>query len=640
MGIKYTFSKHLIDRQAEAEEAMLKEFEAGNYTIENPLVKYNLYLISPLSAVVCFETEEEVAVTVTVKGKTPQGNMSHTFPKAKKHVLPVVGLYSDYNNQVELRLYRGRAHTVEIMVPDVYEGKNPIYSMDTTPEYLQDNVILVSPAGEDLASAFDYAGDARWHMNVPCVFDVKRLKNGNLIMGSSRIIQMPYYMSGLYEISPCGKIYKEFRVPGGYHHDEFEMEDGNLLCLTEDLTSETVEDMCVLLDRNTGEILKTWDYKVAFQKAFGDLSEEATKWFNTRGIGQSGSWSAHDWFHNNAVWYDKNTNSLTFSGRHMDSMINLDYETGDLNWIISDPTGWPEELHEKMKKYFFTPVGNNFGWQYEQHACVITPSGDVMCFDNHHYGAKKGAPGQMAAKDNYSRGVRYRINTEDMTIEQVWEYGKDRGAEFFSPYICNVEYYNEGHYMVHSGGIAYDKDGNPSEALGAFAKDNGGELHSITVEIADNKKMLEMHVPGNYYRSEKLKLYCDGNNLELGKGRLLGQMGVTKEMETDIPLESCGELMPESCNARVEDEDDRFTFFSRFEKGQLVMLMLEQGEEVHRYFISTTAVPFLAMCCGTFLDSDERNTRTAINKTGLKGTYDLRVIIDDKKYETGVQINC
>ena len=70
------------------------------------------------------------------------------------------------------------------------------------------------------------------------------------------------------------------------------------------------------------------------------------------------------------------------------------------------------------------------------------------------------------------------------------------------------------------------------------------------------------------------------------------------------------------------------------------MLLLEQGDEVHRYFISTTAVSHLAMCCGTFLDSDERNTRTSVNKTGLKGTYDVRVIVDDKKYETGVKITC
>ena len=46
------------------------------------------------------------------------------------------------------------------------------------------------------------------------------------------------------------------------------------------------------------------------------------------------------------------------------------------------------------------------------------------------------------------------------------------------------------------------------------------------------------------------------------------------------------------------------------------------------------------MCVGTFLDTDDRNTRTVISKTGLSGTYDVRVIINDKKYETGVQITC
>lgn len=60
MSVNYIFEKHLIDRQAEAEEAMLKEFEAGNYTIQNPLVKYNLYEVSPLSAVICFETKKRL----------------------------------------------------------------------------------------------------------------------------------------------------------------------------------------------------------------------------------------------------------------------------------------------------------------------------------------------------------------------------------------------------------------------------------------------------------------------------------------------------------------------------------------------------------------------------------------------------
>ncbi|MCD7809347.1 MAG: aryl-sulfate sulfotransferase [Erysipelotrichaceae bacterium] len=618
--IGYEKIEHIIFQQNKAEKAMLEEFHSGDYTLDNPLVKYNAYLVNPLSAVVLFNTEKETAITIHVLGKTKEATISHTFPKAKEHILPILGLYSDYENTIEIEAYRGQKTTIKINVPDVFNGEKVINYMKTSAEYLQDNLIFVSPAGEKLSSAFDFNGDARWHMTIPCVFDLKRLKNGNLIIGSSRLVKMPYYMSGIYEMSLVGKIYKEYRVPGGYHHDEFELPDGNLLSLTEDLRTDTVEDMCVMINRETGEIMKTWDYK-----DFLDPDK----------VGKSGSWTDADWFHNNAVWYDENTNSLTFSGRHIDGMTNIDFDTGKLNWIIGDPENWDE----KYQKYFFKPIGNNFEWQYEQHACLITPDGDVMCFDNHHYGSKN-PDKYLTANNSYSRGVRYHINTDDMTIEQVWQYGKGEGAKFFSPYICNVEYYKDGHYLVHSGGIAYDQDGNPSEALGPYAAQAGGSQESTTVEICNDVKMLELSVPGNYYRAEKLSLYTDGNNLELGDGVILGYLDDTREMDTEVPGEACGEIMPEFCNARIEDEYDKFTFFSRFVRGDLVLLQLEKGEEIHRYFISTTAKPATAMCCGTFLETDDRNTRTIISKTGLSGKYDVRVIINDKKYETGIQIEC
>lgn len=618
--INYVFDESIVERQNAAEKAMLAELESGNYTIENPLVKLNPYFISPCAAVVLFKTEEEVAVTVTVYGKEKEGTMMHTFDKAKTHVLPVLGLYPDYENTVDIQLYRGFTKTIKIQTEPLSKDVPELVYMDTTAGYLQDNLIFVSPALTDLATGFDYKGDVRWHINIPTVFDMKRLKNGHIITGTNRLLKLPYYMSGLYEMDFVGKIYKEFKLPGGYHHDQIEMEDGNLLVLTEDLTSDTVEDMCVLLDRETGEILKTWDYKN----------------FLTPGEGKSGSWSAHDWFHNNAVWYDKNTNSLTFSGRHIDSMVNIDYETGNLNWIIGDPEGWPED----KQKYFFKPVGDGeFDWQYEQHANLITPNGDVMCFDNGHWRAKTKEK-YLLNKDNFSRGVRYKINTDDMTIQQVWQYGKERGAEFFSQYICNVEYYEEGHYMVHSGGIQY-YDGVASEVFAATMQgDPKVSTESITVELLDDVKMLELKVKGNFYRAEKLRLYHDGSNLELGDGVALGHMGVTKEFDTLIPMDPSGELMPESCQAHFIEEPDRFTLKSRFEKGQLVMLMLENDKEEHGYYISTAANKFNALCCGTFIESDERNTSTSVNKAGLSGKYDVRIIIDDKKYETGIQIDC
>lgn len=136
---------------------------------------------------------------------------------------------------------------------------------------------------------------------------------------------------------------------------------------------------------------------------------------------------------------------------------------------------------------------SKFDWQYEQHACLRTPNGDVMCFDNGHWRAKVKEKFVPAAK-NFSRGVRYRINTETMEIEQVWQYGKERGAEFFSAYICNVEYYGEGHYLVHSGGIGKFKgetcDTPPSRYIGDDSQYL--ELNSITVEIQDDKVQYEI----------------------------------------------------------------------------------------------------------------------------------------------------
>ena len=617
--VKYTFLESLVSRQTKAEEAMLAELDAGSYTLENPLIKVNPYFISPLSAVILFETGKEVAVTVTVKGKEPEGTITHTFPPAKRHVLPVLGLYPDYDNQVEIRLYRGAAATFTIHTEPLSGNYPKLISMETTPSYMEDNMIFLSPSMSELATAFDYKGDIRWHLNVPTVFDIARLRNGNILMSTDRLVRIPYYLSGLYELTLTGKVITEYSMPGGYHHDKIEMEDGNLLVLSEDLESDTVEDTMVLLDRKTGETLRTWDFKD----------------FLTPGEGKSGSWSAEDWFHCNALWYDKNTNSVTLSGRHIDAMVNIDYDTGKLNWIIGDPETWPED----KQKYFFKPVGDDFDWQYEQHACLITPDGDVMCFDNGHWRSKDPAK-YLKNKDNFSRGVRYRINTDDMTIQQIWQYGKERGQHFFSKYICNVEYYGENHYMVHSGGIQYQGE-DAMEGFAVMAADDPTiRSKSITVELCEGEKMMELQVEGNYYRAEKLRLYHNGDNLPLGPGKRLGKMGHTKEFDTLITLEPCGEMLPERYETNIIEEDDRFVLKAIFESGQLVMMMLEKDGEEHGYYISTARTPFNALCCGTFIEKDARAVNISVNKTGLSGDYDLRIIVDDKKYDTGIKIHC
>ncbi|MDR1321734.1 MAG: aryl-sulfate sulfotransferase [Gracilibacteraceae bacterium] len=619
MGIELKKIAHVIDEQYAAETAMLREIKAGSYTLDAPYVKLNPYLIAPLTALVCFTTPEETEAKVVVKGKEAEGDIGFSFPRAKEHLLPIYGLYAETDNTVEITLGTGAVKTLSIRTEKAPDSVHLPTGVKCVPGYLGGKVVFLSPTSPASTAAYDYRGDVRWYGTLNFAFDLKRVKNGRLLIGTNRLLLPPYNVTGLFEMGMIGKIYKEFRLFGGYHHDQFEMEDGNLLILTQDPSQGTVEDMCVLVDRGTGQILKSWDYKKV-------LPQYPT--------GGSGSQDAHDWFHNNAVWYDKKTHSLTFSGRHQDIIINIGYDDHELKWIIGDPDNWPQEM---VDKYFFKPVGDlsRFDWQYEQHACLVLPDGDVMCFDNGHWRAKR-KENYVKARDNFSRGVRYRIDTEKMEIEQIWQYGKERGAEFFSSYICNVEYYGEGHYLVHSGGIGY-MNGEACELPPVAYQDEGVRFNSITVEVKDDQVMYELEIPANYYRAEKLDLYCPEDALTFGKGELLGSLGVTEEFTT-VPDLPAGGAVPEKYALKMAQESDRLVIKALFEKGQMVMLLLE-GKTTHAYFVPTTKRPYLAMCVGTFLENDERAVELPISFENISGDYKISLIIDEYKYDTGVEIS-
>ena len=118
-------------------------------------------------------------------------------------------------------------------------------------------------------------------------------------------------------------------------------------------------------------------------------------------------------------------------------------------------------------------------------------------------------------------------------------------------------------------------------------------------------------------------------------------MAVTEEFLTEVPAEDTGLLLPEINEGKFINEVDRIIFDAKFERGQLVMLQLESmtNDDVHRYFVPTTKQTFLAMCAGTFQESDERVVKFNVNKEGLSGIFKITVIVDDKKYQTGVVVN-
>lgn len=613
-----TQEKHIIHKQNEQEEQILRAFRSNkkDYTLTNPLIEVNPYLISPLTALVLFTTKKATKITAVVKGKNEANNVVHTFAADTEHILPIYGLYLNQSTEVELRDDSGETSTLHIQTEEELSPEHlpkilDLYNQDN---YLDDNWMFLTPTSKHFPVAYDNAGDIRWYTNTNLSFDLKRLKNGHLLVGTDRLLKNPYYISGIYEMDLSGKIYKEFRMPGGYHHDTQELSDGNIIVLSEEADAATVEDTMILIDRETGDILYEWDFKNMFPKEHSG----------------SGSYSAEDWCHANSLVYNEERDEVLISARHLDAIFCFSYETGELKFIIGDPEGWDEEF---VESYFFTTMDDSLEWNYEQHGLQLTAEGNLMFFDNGHWRSKNPEK-YLKNADNYSRGVLYGIDRENRQVRQLYQYGKERGAEYFSPYISNVVYYEKDRYLVHSGGIGY-KDGQPLEGLSTrHMFDNDVDVESVTTELYKDEVMFELKIAANMYRARKLPPYFASENFEEGLGEVLGELAETEIMTTEVPYEKTTEPIPDKFEAEFVEEYDRYRFTATYESGQLALLILNNGEETLRYFISTGSDAVNALCIGTFIKDDPRIRDLFVNKKGLNGEYDVYFYVDGTLYDT------
>ena len=601
----------LMDSQIEKE----KEFQIEGYTFDNPNVIVNPYGNSPLTALVIFQTDEEVEVTVTIPGKDKNSTFTHTFEATKEHYLPIYGLYAGKKNEITLKV-GDQTKKVVIETEALPEDMILPTSVKADKSKLGNELYFFTPSSSGYTVAYDVNGDVRWYLTNYALWRIDRLENGNLLVSTERLVNSPYYMTGMYEMTLLGKVVKEYSLEGGYHHDYYEMPNGNFLVASDNFSSGTVEDYIVEVDRETGDIVKTFDLTKILNKEDG----------------KSENWSQYDWFHNNSVWYDEKTNSITLSGRHMDAVINISYETGELNWIIGDSTNWSEEY----QKYFFTPVGEDFEWQWSQHAAMITPEGYVFILDNGNNKSKISSE-YVPASESYTRGVMYKIDTEKMTIEQVWEYGKERGSSFYSPYISDVDYLDKNHYIVHSGGIV-SVDGKPSNQPAGLTSGNV-KLTSDTVELLNDQVIFEIVLPTNNYRVEKMDIY-ENEVFSLGGQSKVGSLGKTEVDDKSIFFGIGAhdfEEIKDSHEIQLTKEVDRLVFSGRFLRGTEVEVLLYQNGFTKSYDVPISKKPYTALCVDVFTEEETENgivVTKYINQEGLNGKYSIYLKIDGILYDT------
>lgn len=609
-GEKVLEKKDILVYQSELEN----KFTSYGYTIDEPNIILNPYEISPLTALVMFETSDYVSPTVTIVGKSEKTTYTHTFKESKTHYLEILGLYPDYNNEViisygdvtkKIYIQTGKLPNNFVMPSSIYKDEDK----------LDNELYFYTPSSIGYTCAYDINGDVRWYLTESFIWEINRLRNGNLLLSTDKLVNNPYYTTGLYEMNMLGKIYFEYNIDGGYHHDYYEMPNGNILVLSNNFANGTVEDYIVELDLRDGSIVKKFDLTDILPMNEGKSENSTT----------------YDWFHNNSVWYDEKSNSITLSGRHMDAVINISYDTGKLNWIIGDSTNYSSE----WQKYFFKPIGDNFEWQWSQHSAKIIPDGYVFIFDNGNNKSKI-KENYVDASNSYSRGVMYKIDTVNMTIEQIWEYGKERGSDFYSPYISNVLYLEENHFVVHSGGIV-KVNGIPSNYPAGLSNEEVS-LKSDTVELLNNEVIYELILPTNNYRVRKMEMYSN-SEYKQGVGVRLGSVSKTEESNKHTIIVKSKDIDNNynKHNITFDKEVNRLVFSGTFLKDDKVKIILDKFLGKKEYDVIIRKRPYTAMCVDIFTKEEEKDgikVTKYINNTGLKGKYLIYVSVNGTIYKT------
>ncbi|MGM9881785.1 MAG: aryl-sulfate sulfotransferase [Bacilli bacterium] len=213
-------------------------FTPYGYSIDNPNVIVNPYGNSPLTAIIMFTTDSYSEVSITVKSKSGNSDINHTFSKNKYHYIPIYGLYADYDNTVILRS-AGKEKIVNIKtekLPDdfLFSDKN------TSGNFTFYNI--------NYPYAVDSDNEVRWYFNRKYYGNISLFGDSSIIIGSDRYDEDGNSIS-LYKMNFLGKIYSEYIFDNSYYGFS-SFYNNSILALS---------DKVLLIDPQTGEMTEYAD---------------------------------------------------------------------------------------------------------------------------------------------------------------------------------------------------------------------------------------------------------------------------------------------------------------------------------------------------------------------------------------------
>lgn len=411
-------------RQEKTMEWLLNKF---HFSFNNMLIIQNPYGMVPLSSILVFETDEKCMVEYTVRGKI-EGTDFFYSAKAftRQHMVPVLGLYAETRNTVDVTLYSQQMEKVGHRILTIVTGSTPkqlhnIICPHKRMKGRENKLMIVTGGIKGYTYAFDWNGALRWYLaHLPKQYGIYMCDHGHF-MYSDRKINSPTYINPhsnvIYEMDFMGRVYEVFHVSGGIHHcltPWMEKGGGKVLAAASSLRSR-MEDAIICYDTERGEILEKWDLGRLFPKKY--LKRK-------------------DWAHLNAIYcYDGDR--VLISLRNLHTIAKLDLKANEILWVAA-----PQDIYKgtELENKVLTPEGKDFHYFFQQHAVEILHVDKrkkklfILVFDNHCI-TKRKSTYYDGSQESY--GCLYEIDEEEKRIKTVFaipcELSPTRSNVYFDP---------------------------------------------------------------------------------------------------------------------------------------------------------------------------------------------------------------
>ena len=393
--------------------------------------------------------------------------------------------------------------------------------------------------GSPEVGIIDSTGALRWYLMPDSIFEPNSIEWGGVMMGfrQNKDGALTWgYGQNYCKYDLIGRKVYDRRLPSGYSdfshsfdnaqngHSflrvgsaDYRRADGRRVHTVRDVIVEIDQDgrvvddfrLMEILDPYRDNVIKTLDQgavclNIDASKAGQTISaaelaemDKSDNFGDVVGVG-----AGRNWAHVNSVDYDPTDDSIIISSRHQSAAIKIGRDK-KVKWILGAPDGWKKGWAEKVLQ----PVDKdgkpikcengkcegNFDWTWTQHTAYrIDEMSDadtliLSVFDN---GDGRGLEQPALAEEKYTRGVIYKIDQKKMTVQQLWEVGKDLGHEYFSPVTGITKYMADKNSVV----VFYSTAGLLGPSAGPNVKEEPAHPYLTEYRWGETKPAVELKI--------------------------------------------------------------------------------------------------------------------------------------------------